>query len=56
MAARKRKVAMSLMAHPDDCEILAGGTLALLAKKGWEVHIVTMAPGDAGSVRVPLHG
>ena len=52
MAARKRKVAMSLMAHPDDCEILAGGTLALLAKKGWEVHIVTMAPGDAGSAEL----
>jgi LmbE family N-acetylglucosaminyl deacetylase len=49
VAARKRKVAMSLMAHPDDCEILAGGTLALLARKGWEVHIVSMAPGDAGS-------
>jgi len=45
----KRKVAMCLMAHPDDCEILAAGTLALLQKVGWEVHIVTMTPGDAGS-------
>ena len=52
MPPRKRKVAMSLMAHPDDCEILAGGTLALLARKGWEVHIVTMAPGDAGSAEL----
>ena len=40
------------MAHPDDCEIMAGGTLALLAKKGWEVHIITMAPGDAGSAQL----
>ena len=44
-----RKVAMCLMAHPDDCEILAAGTLALLGKIGWEVHIVSMTPGDCGS-------
>ena len=49
MAAGKRKVAMSLMAHPDDAEILAGGTLALLAEKGWEIHIVSMTPGDCGT-------
>jgi len=40
---------MCLMAHPDDCEILAGGTLTLLARNGWQVHIVTMTPGDCGS-------
>ncbi len=38
------------MAHPDDCEILAYGTLALLAKKGWKIHIVSMSPGDCGSM------
>ena len=43
---------MSLMAHPDDCEILAAGTLALLVERGWEIHIVTMTPGDAGSVEL----
>ena len=37
------------VAHPDDCEILAAGTLALLKKKGWEIHIVSMTPGDCGS-------
>lgn len=36
-------------AHPDDAEILAGGTLALLAKLGHEVTIVTMTAGDCGS-------
>ncbi|MAE63755.1 MAG: LmbE family protein [Phycisphaeraceae bacterium] len=51
--AKKRKVAMCLMAHPDDCELLAAGTLALLARKGWKVHIVTMTPGDAGSMELP---
>lgn len=45
-----RKVAMCLMAHPDDCEILAAGTMALLGKKGWELHVVTMTPGDCGSM------
>ncbi|MCG3147436.1 MAG: hypothetical protein PCFJNLEI_00876 [Verrucomicrobiae bacterium] len=46
---KTRKVAMCLMAHPDDCEFLAAGTLVLLAKHGWEIHIVTMTAGDVGS-------
>jgi len=37
------------MAHPDDAEILSGGTLALLAEQGWNVVIATMTPGQAGS-------
>ena len=49
----RRKVAMCLMAHPDDCEFLAAGTLALLAHRGWEIHIVTMTPGDVGSATLP---
>jgi len=36
-------------AHPDDAEILAGGTLALLAQSGSQVTIATMTPGDCGS-------
>jgi LmbE family N-acetylglucosaminyl deacetylase len=36
-------------AHPDDAEILAGGTLALLAESGNQVTIATMTPGDCGS-------
>ncbi|MCO5238457.1 MAG: PIG-L family deacetylase [Chitinophagaceae bacterium] len=44
------KTILSLMAHPDDAEILAGGTLALLAEKGWNIVIATMTPGQAGSV------
>ena len=37
------------MAHPDDAEILCGGTLALLAQKGWAVHIASSTPGDCGA-------
>jgi len=35
--------------HPDDLEFMAGGTLALLAEKGYEIHMATMAGGEVGS-------
>src|SRR5437868_2618695 len=38
-----------IQAHPDDAEILAGGTLSLLAGLGHDVTIVTMTAGDCGS-------
>ncbi len=41
---------LSIHAHPDDAEIMAGGTLALLSELGHSVTIVTMAAGDCGSV------
>ena len=40
---------LSIHAHPDDAEILAGGTLALLAAAGHLITIATMTPGDCGS-------
>src|SRR5947209_18392697 len=40
---------LAIHAHPDDVEILAGGTLALLAGRGHEITIATMTPGDCGS-------
>ena len=40
---------LAIHAHPDDCEILAGGTLALLARLGHHITIATMTPGDCGS-------
>jgi LmbE family N-acetylglucosaminyl deacetylase len=39
----------SIHAHPDDAEILAGGTLALLGALGHEITIVTLSAGDCGS-------
>lgn len=44
-----RRVALSLLAHPDDAEILCGGTLSRLADLGWLVHIVSATPGDCGT-------
>jgi LmbE family N-acetylglucosaminyl deacetylase len=38
-------------AHPDDAEILAGGTLAQLSEAGHSITIVSMTPGDGGSAR-----
>jgi LmbE family N-acetylglucosaminyl deacetylase len=40
---------LAIHAHPDDLEILAGGTLALLAAGGHRITMVTMTAGDCGS-------
>jgi LmbE family N-acetylglucosaminyl deacetylase len=40
---------LAIHAHPDDVEILAGGTMALLADQGHEITIATFTPGDCGS-------
>lgn len=47
MDLEKRIVA--ILAHPDDTEFMCAGTLSLFKNRGWEVHIVTMTPGDKGS-------
>jgi LmbE family N-acetylglucosaminyl deacetylase len=52
-AAPSRRVALSLLAHPDDAEILCGGSLIRLAEAGWEIHIATVAAGDCGSMNLP---
>jgi N-acetylglucosamine malate deacetylase 1 len=41
------------MAHPDDTEILVGGTLFHLKELGWELGIATMTAGDCGSANTP---
>lgn len=40
---------LCIHAHPDDAELLAGGTLALLASHGHPIVIATMTAGDCGS-------
>ena len=39
--------------HPDDVEFQCAGTLALLAQRGYEIHIATMAGGEMGSPELP---
>lgn len=40
---------LAVHAHPDDLELYAGGTLALLAQAGHRLTFVTLADGDCGS-------
>ena len=42
---------LAVVAHPDDIELLFAGTLVLLRRAGWDVHLATMTPGDLGSMR-----
>ena len=38
--------------HPDDVEFTCAGTLALLKKAGWKVHLATATGGECGSVEL----
>jgi LmbE family N-acetylglucosaminyl deacetylase len=40
---------LAVLAHPDDAEIAAGGTLAKWAASGREVHLLVLTNGDRGS-------
>ena len=45
-----RRVALTLLAHPDDAEILCAGTLIRLHQQHcFEVHIATATAGDCGT-------
>ena len=44
------QIALSFMAHPDDAEILCGGTLIRLAEAGWQIHIASATAGDCGTM------
>jgi LmbE family N-acetylglucosaminyl deacetylase len=46
------KTVMGIFAHPDDAELVCAGTLSLFRKAGWEIHIVTMTPGDKGTAEL----
>ena len=48
MTAQPRTI-LALCAHPDDAEFRCGGTLILLAQRGWRVHIATAGAGDCGT-------
>src|SRR5262245_34506691 len=44
---------LCLVAHPDDETILCGGTLALLASRGVEVHVASLTRGEGGDLGEP---
>lgn len=45
----KTKIALAIMAHPDDIEWRASGTLMQLRDAGWEIHYVSLANGCYGT-------
>jgi LmbE family N-acetylglucosaminyl deacetylase len=49
------KRALCIQPHPDDNEIGMGGTIAVLAGKGCDIHYLTVTNGDQGS-RDPSQG
>ncbi|MEN8171607.1 MAG: PIG-L family deacetylase [Chloroflexota bacterium] len=49
MPERKR-VLLSVLAHPDDESFGMGGTLALYAEQGVDVHLICATRGEAGEV------
>jgi bacillithiol biosynthesis deacetylase BshB1 len=40
---------LAIAAHPDDAELTCGGTLALAVRQGYQVGIVDLVAGEAGS-------
>jgi LmbE family N-acetylglucosaminyl deacetylase len=53
MKTPKERV-LAFGAHPDDVEFMCAGTLALLAAKGYEIHVACMAGGEMGSPRLSV--
>ena len=43
------KNVLGIFAHPDDAEFMCAGTLSLLHKAGWSIHIAALAKGDKGT-------
>jgi len=48
-----RERVLCITAHPDDETMLTGGVLAMLAKRGLEVHILCATRGEGGEVGEP---
>ncbi|MGC9349300.1 MAG: PIG-L deacetylase family protein [Anaerolineae bacterium] len=46
------KRAFAVAAHPDDVEFLMSGTLMLLGRAGYELHIMTVANGSCGTTEL----
>lgn len=47
---KHKRVLLAVLAHPDDESFGMGGTLALYAQRGAEVHLICATRGEAGDV------
>lgn len=52
MGNTSKQRVLAVMAHPDDVEMMASGTLFHLKDAGWDVGIISMTAGDCGSAEV----
>ncbi len=48
-AQQTRKVALAVVAHPDDIEFVIAGTLIELSDAGYEIHMMNLANGSCGT-------
>lgn len=46
--SEQRKVALVIVAHPDDAEFMAAGTVATWIAEGWDVHYVICTDASGG--------
>ncbi|MGC8959186.1 MAG: PIG-L deacetylase family protein [Chloroflexia bacterium] len=53
MSGKLPPTLLAVLAHPDDETFRCGGTLALLARRGARVHLLTATRGEAGSCGEP---
>ena len=55
MSERKMRV-LSIGAHPDDADTSAAGLLTKLKRKGWEIRLLSVTDGSAGTYHMELAG
>jgi LmbE family N-acetylglucosaminyl deacetylase len=48
MSEQDQRVAMAIVAHPDDAEFGCAGTMAAWAREGWDVYLVICTDAAAG--------
>lgn len=53
---KQAKTIMVVSAHPDDVEFGAGGSVAIWADEGWDVHLVIVTDGSTGTEDAGLFG
>lgn len=46
------KIALAVAAHPDDIELMMGGTFIRLGEAGYELHYMTVGNGSCGSATI----